>query len=78
MEKRYYGTTAIEETLRVFERTYNLDSEGFYRAHVDDDELIAHVPGFHRQTWAGFYRTWKRMSGESGFAAQVERELEPA
>lgn len=79
MEKRYYNTTSIEEALHVFERAYELDSEDFHRAHVGDDELVAHVPGFHRQTWAGFYRTWKRMSGSGGsFAEQVERELEPA
>ncbi|CAN5561355.1 hypothetical protein BH20ACT19_BH20ACT19_00250 [soil metagenome] len=78
MEKRYYNTTSIRETLLVFERSYELDSEDFFRAHVENDERIAHVPGFHRQTWAGFYRTWMRMSDSSGFAAQVERELEPA
>lgn len=78
MEKRYYTTASIEQTLRVFERTYELDSEDFYRAHVESDERIAHVPGFHRQTWAGFYRTWRRMSGSGGFAEQAERELELA
>jgi hypothetical protein len=77
MEKRYYDAASIERTLRVFERKYGLSSEEFFEAHVADDERVAEMPGWHRQPWASFYRTWLRLSG-GGFAAQAARELELA
>jgi len=77
MKKRSYNAASIERTLRAFERRYEMTSEDFFRAHVADDTSVAAVPGSHRQPWAGFYRTWLRMSG-GGFAARAERELELA
>ena len=77
MEERYYNAASIERTLRAFERRYKMTSDDFFHAHVTDHESIASVPGSHRQPWAGFYRTWLRMSG-GGFAARAERELELA
>lgn len=74
MEKRYYNATSIERTLRAFERGYGMTSEDFLRAHVAGEEL-PQVSAWHRQAWAGFYRTWLRMSG-GGFASRAERELE--
>ena len=77
MEKRYYTVASIERVLRTFERGYGLASDAFYRSHVSDGPDIGHVPSMHRQAWAGFYRTWLRISG-SGFAERAERELELA
>ena len=77
MQKRYYNAGSIERVLQTFERGYSLSSADFYAAHVGDPEAISHIPGVHRQAWAGFYRTWLRLSG-SGFAARAERELELA
>lgn len=78
MEKRYYTASSLEQVLRSFEKAYELDSDDFYRAHVEDDERrIASVPRHHRQIWVGFYETWKRLSG-SNFAERAERELELA
>ncbi len=77
MEKRYYTAASIERVLRTFERGYELSSAEFYRGHVSDSSEVGHVPSMHRQAWAGFYRTWLRISG-SGFAERAERELELA
>lgn len=77
MDKHYYNAASVERTLRAFERRYGMSSDEFFRAHVADDERVAAVPASHRQPWAGFYRTWLRMSG-GGFAARAERELELA
>lgn len=77
VEKRYYNAASIERVLRAFERGYGLTSAEFYRSHAGDGSAITQVPSFHRQAWAGFYRTWLRLSG-SGFAERAERELEIA
>jgi hypothetical protein len=77
MEKRYYTATSIERVLHTYERRYEISSDEFYGAHTTDDERLAGMPGFHRQAWAGFYRTWLRMT-DTGFVAQAERELELA
>ena len=53
-------------------------SPDFYAAYVVDDEAqMAGISGFHRHSWASFYRDWRRFSGED-FAASVERELHVA
>ena len=77
MKRRYYNAASLERTLRAFERKYGMTSEAFFRAHLADDEAVVSVPGSHRQAWAGFYRTWLRMT-DGGFAARAERELELA
>lgn len=77
MEKHYYNAASIERVLRSFERGYGLSSDDFYRGHIADSPEVESVPSMHRQAWAGFYRTWLRLSG-SGFAERAERELELA
>jgi hypothetical protein len=77
MEKRYYDAASIERVLQTFERGYAMSSAVFFQQHGCDGPAVQGIPGFHRQAWAGFYRTWLRLSG-SGFAERVERELELA
>lgn len=78
MEKRYYNSSSIGQVLEVYEAHWGMSSEDFFAAHEADADSVAKIPGSQRQTWAGFYATWKRMSGTSGFAEQAQRELEPA
>ena len=77
MELGYYDADSLSRTLAVFEGRYSLSSEKFYELHVADDGAIAHVPGFHRQVWASFYRDVRRLTGED-FVERVERTLELA
>jgi hypothetical protein len=77
MDKRVYNAASIERILLTFERGYSISSAKFFAEHAIDGPLIQSVPVFHRQAWAGFYRTWLRLSG-SDFASRVERELELA
>jgi hypothetical protein len=77
MEKRFYNAASIERILQTFERGYSISSAEFFKEHEVDGPEIRSIPAFHRQAWAGFYRTWLRLS-DSGFAARVERELELA
>jgi hypothetical protein len=75
MEKRSYNAASIERILKTFERGYSIPSLMFFEEHESDGPAVQAIPGVHRQAWAGFYRTWLRLS-DSGFAAQVARELE--
>lgn len=77
MRKNEYNASSIQQVLKRFEAGYEMTSEDFFRAHVDDDPCIARIPGEQRQAWAMFYRTFQRLSG-SGFADRVTRELELA
>jgi hypothetical protein len=77
MEKRFYNAASIERVLQNFERGYSIPSAEFYAEHEVDGPRVQSVAVFHRQAWAGFYRTWLRLSG-SDFASRVERELELA
>jgi hypothetical protein len=77
VEKRYYNAASIERILQTFERGYKIPSAEFYAEHEVDGPNVQSVPMFHRQAWAGFYRTWLRLS-DGGFASRVERELELA
>lgn len=77
MEKRFYNAASIERILQTFERGYAMTSSMFFKEHEIDGPAVQDVPAYHRQAWAGFYRTWLRISG-SGFAERVERELELA
>lgn len=77
VEKRYYNAASIERVMHSFERGYGLSSAAFYNGHVASDDTVSHVPGHHRQVWAGFYRTWLRLTG-GGFAERADRELELA
>ncbi len=75
MEKTYYTASSLRRVLDTFEGRYGMSSADFYAAYVDYDESrMEHISGFHRHAWAGFYRDWRRLSGD-GFAATVEREL---
>jgi hypothetical protein len=75
MQRFSYNAATLERILAAFERTYHLDSEDFYEIRFTDDERVAHVPHWHRQSWAIFYRNWLRLGG-SGFAESVKRDLE--
>lgn len=77
MEKRLYNAASIERILQTFERGYSLSSSVFFSEHRADGPDVQNIPAVHRRAWAGFYRTWLRLS-DSGFAARVERELELA
>lgn len=66
MERNYYDASSLARVLRVFEERYGMSSEEFYTSHVSDEPL-EHVSGFHRHTWASFYRDVLRLRGD-GFA----------
>lgn len=78
MEKTYYTATSLRRALDAFEERYGMSSPDFYAVYsVYDDTRMAGISGFHRHSWASFYRDWRRLSGED-FAASVERELHVA
>jgi len=80
MDKTYYSAESLRRALGFFEERYGMSSSDFYAAYVDYDESCMAgrgISGFHRHSWASFYRDWRRMSGED-FAATVERELHAA
>ena len=79
MERRYYDSESISRSLSVLEKRFELSSADFYKAHQLDCESIAHIPHFHRNLWAGLYRTQFRLSEDAELlVAQVERTLEYA
>ncbi len=73
MERNYYDANSLGRVLVSFEERYGMSSDAFYEAHLADERL-EHVSGFHRHTWASFYRDVLRMRGD-GFAAHAERVL---
>jgi hypothetical protein len=73
MERRYYTAESLEQVLRSFEDRYGLSSSDFYELHLAD-QLPLEVPGFHRHTWASFYRDVQRLSG-ADFARHAEGVL---
>lgn len=78
MEKSYYGAASLRRALDAFEQRYGMTSAAFYAAYVEYDEAeMKPISGFHRHSWASFYRDWRRLSGD-GFAATIERELQMA
>jgi hypothetical protein len=76
MERTFYDASSLEHVLGGFEERYGLTSAAFYEAHLADAPL-EHISGFHRHTWASFYRNVLRLRGD-GFAAHAERVLELA
>jgi len=78
MEKSYYSAESLRRALDAFEQRYGISSVDFYDAYVDcNASRMEHISGFHRHSWAGFYRDWRPMSGDD-FASTVERALETA
>lgn len=78
MEKSYYSADSLRRALDAFEARYGMSSEEFYGAYGEyDDARMQGISGFHRHSWASFYRDWRRLSGDD-FASTVERELQLA
>jgi hypothetical protein len=59
--------------LEVFERSYGLRSDDFYRAHLSNDSVATDLPVWHREVWAGTYRQLL-----TGRPAVIPGPLDPA
>lgn len=78
MRKRYYNAESLRLTLDAFEEAYEMSTEEFLDAHVQDNEAaIGAVPNHSRSQWSMFARMQERMCGGS-LAAQVTRGLQVA
>jgi hypothetical protein len=69
VEKNAYNAATLERVLHTFEESYGFTSAEFYKAHVENGELVADMSGSNRQVWASFYTEWRRF-GDSAFAAR--------
>jgi hypothetical protein len=77
VKKSAYNAASLERVLRAFEERYGFSSAAFYRAHLENGDLVAEMTGSHRQAWAGFYVEWQSFD-DSAFAERTERELQLA
>jgi hypothetical protein len=73
MKKNYYDASSLELVLTRFEDLYGMTSAEFY-VLVERGEDTPGIPGFHRHSWASFYRDVRRLRGYD-FAANAGRVL---
>lgn len=74
-DRNTYDAASLSRVLRSFEERFGMSSSDFYQRHLDSADVLAGIPGFVRQSWAGFFVEWQRLAPESSFSDQVAREL---
>ena len=63
MDRATLDLEGLERVLGVFERSYRLSSEDFYRAHMRNEPPAADLSAWHREIWSGTYRQWLCQQG---------------
>jgi hypothetical protein len=74
MERNVYNAESLDRVIKYFEERYALSTPEFYELHRAESDRLSSIPGFHRHTWASFYRDVRRVSGDD-FVAHAEQTL---